>query len=68
MVLFEVKMIIIDEKWDNKGEKIHVLSVFCILQTLQTTFISTFKTDTTILGIVFSISNFFINTISQGRN
>ena len=29
MVLFEVKMIIIGEKWDNKGEKIHVLSVFC---------------------------------------
>jgi hypothetical protein len=28
---------------------------------------STFKTDITKVGLVFSISNFFINKISQGR-
>ena len=28
---------------------------------------STFKTDITKVGFVFSISNFFVNKISQGR-
>jgi hypothetical protein len=37
-------------------------------KTKPTTVISTFKTGTTILGLVFSISYFFINTISQGKN
>ena len=32
------------------------------------TLYSTFKTDITKVGLVFTISNLFINKISQGRN
>ena len=60
MVLFEVK-IIIDEKWDNKGEKIHVLSVFCISQLWASIHASGIKIDRSaslynVLGCFSSLS------------
>ena len=49
--------------WD-----ILLIKKFEIKKTKPTIVISTFKTDVIIVGLVFSISNFFNNKISQGRN